>query len=421
MLTVIVITGLIGILALSVDVGFIFSFRTQYQNGIEAAALAGASGLRVAIEDGGSMPQQEGIVKELAVRYAGLNQVRRYSEASRNFIELNPGNVKVDIDDQDQRFPTVTVNSTLNAPTFFGGAFGFNGINVNAASTASLFPVDGGTGTIGACWRPIFLPDSFYDQNGRVHYVGDETRAPLSRKPGDGDYYRSRFAIGARLIGPFIDGAANSQSPVTGLRDTEDQLEIGQRTIMGLDLSFRRDSYFVADFSNLPRASIAAITTQNLGENGHCGQIGVYDPLDPNNVGNELPVYQPTNDQAYNDLRRGLENLRARNQDSIDDGLRLSYRYIKSNNYQDPNSHGLIIPVLLFDPFLAGTNPGRLRVTNIGLFFLDRVTPEGTLQGFFVREIMSGGTAIARDNFSLVDQANAFRRRWLPMSVRLLK
>src|SRR5262245_5785184 len=110
LLTVIVITGLIGILALSVDVGFIFSFRTQYQNGIEAAALAGATGLRVAIEDGGSMPQQESLVKDLAVRYAGLNQVRRYAETNRNFIELNPGAVKVDAPQQDQQFPTVGIN-----------------------------------------------------------------------------------------------------------------------------------------------------------------------------------------------------------------------------------------------------------------------------------------------------------------------
>jgi hypothetical protein len=62
----------------------------------------------------------------------------------------------------------------------------------------------------------------------------------------------------------------------------------------------------------------------------------------------------------------------------------------------------------------------QLRVTNFGLFYLQDVTTDGTLQGFFVREIMAGGTPIASTNFDS-DQQNLFRRSWLPMATQLLQ
>jgi len=57
-------------------------------------------------------------------------------------------------------------------------------------------------------------------------------------------------------------------------------------------------------------------------------------------------------------------------------------------------------------------------VTNIGLFYLKEVSPEGNLTGYFVREIIAGGTQILPRN--LERESASFQRRWLPMSVQLI-
>ena len=49
-----------------------------------------------------------------------------------------------------------------------------------------------------------------------------------------------------------------------------------------------------------------------------------------------------------------------------------------------------------FNPVEIARNAdvAQLKITNIGLFFLEEVRDDGTLRGFFVREIISGGTPI---------------------------
>ncbi len=425
MLTAILITGMIGMLSLSIDLGILFSGRNQLQNGINAATLAGATGLRTSIEADTAMPQQSSIVKALAVQYARLNQVKRVTdpdpesgEPNNNNIVLDPATVTVDTSGD---LPRVEINTSMDMPLLFASIFGFGRITMNATSLASLFPVDGGIGTISGngtfagCWRPLFLPDTFYDSTFTVQYVGGRVGFPL---PGDvsGDYYRSRFAVGGRNIQPYIDGPAGDQ--VTGLRDTQMRSEVGVKTIMGMtppdgmNVVFPRDYYFVANFSGLPRATIAELTAGSLATFGYCGEI---------RVGDEIPVYPRTNVAVYDEVRVGLQSLKQNTDDIIDMGLRSSYKYIKSASFPSPNSHGAIIPVLLYDPFLVNTTPGVVRVTNFGLFFLDSVSVDGTISGFFVREIITGGTPIASTNFSESEIGNTFKPKWLPMSVRLLK
>ncbi|MCI0663553.1 MAG: pilus assembly protein [Acidobacteria bacterium] len=417
-LTALVITGMIGIMALSIDLDFLFNSRNQFQNGIDAAALAGATGFRVSIEADAGMPQQTTVVKDLAVQYAGFNTVRRHTDPdpesdqpNRNKIEVDRGSVTIDLGSD---LPKVRVNTNLDVPLLFAGLFGFEQMNINAGSQASIFPVDGGTGTTGACWRPIFLPDTFYDIDNIVHYLGDPRRPmnPLPNLPGD--FYRSRFAVGARNIPPFFQGPVDS--PVTGLRDTESLTEVSQQTLMGMQpIIFGRYTdglpyYFIADFTGLPRATISALSTGDLANFGYCGQI---------RVGDVIPVYLRSNAAIYDQVRTGLESLLARNPDNIDVSLKAQYSYIKSDIYPDPNSHALILPVLLFNPFEFLNNPRELKVTNFGLFFLETVQPDGTLSGFFVREIITGGTPIQATNIS--GDTLLFQRRWLPMSTQLLR
>lgn len=416
-LTAVLITGMIGMLALSIDLGFLFSNKNQFQNGIDAGTLAGATGLRSSIEADTGMPQQSSIVKALAVQYAGFNQVRRYSDPvpdsgipNSNNIALSANDVTVDL---SLDIPQVKVNTFLETPLLFAGIFGFGSMNINAVSTASLFPVDGGTGSIGGCWRPIFLPDTYYDSANLVHVVGDPARGSFPLPNQNGDYYRSRFAAGGRNMAPYVDGLTSIGFSTTGLRDTQDVSEVGTQTIMGQFVEFSRNNYRIADLSGLPRATFDTLSAGDLANFGYCGQI---------RVGDLLPVFDPALLATYEQVRFGLNSLKTRTNDLVDNNLKLQYRYIKSASYQAPNSHAAIIPVLLFNPVDLVRSPGStsIRVTNIGLFWLEEVRPDGTLYGFFVREIITGGTPIDATNFTS-NSPPTFVRSWLPMSTQLLR
>jgi len=89
--------------------------------------------------------------------------------------------------------------------------------------------------------------------------------------------------------------------------------------------------------------------------------------------------------------------------------------------------------VVLFDPLLLKKNadgsdpplPGgfKVKVTNIGLFYLVRIDTNGDLIGTFVREVFAEGTPIDKENMPLgaADTPPSFQRSWLPVAPRLIK
>lgn len=431
MLTAVMITALIGFLALSIDLGFAFSARNQFQNGIDAAALAGAAGLRLTIESSEAAPQQQSVVQQLAVDFAGFNQVRRYADPdpesgqpNANKIVITASNVQLQTNFD---LPRVKVDATMPIPTLFAGLFGLNGFTMSAAATASVFPVDGGNGTIGSgtavgggCWRPLMVPDTFFDQSDSVHWVGDPARGEgfdneWPRQPGD--YYRSRFAAGARNAQPFLDSFHGGiGSYATGLRDTRLLNDLlSNKTIMGRMVEFKARHYRVANLSTLPRVTADVLSAGDLANFGYCGKI---------RVGDDVQVYSKDDLVIYEQVRLGLQSLHYRTygSDSIDTVILNNYRYVKSGSYPSPNSHGAIIPVLMFNPVDVARNEDitLLKITNFGLFFLQEVRDDGTIRGFFVREIIAGGTPIAARNMS-TDTDPTFKRSWLPMSVQLVR
>jgi hypothetical protein len=431
-LTSVLIMGMVGMLALAIDLGFLFSAKNQFQNGIDAAAVAGGTGLRVTMELDPAAPEQAAVAKSLAVQYAGYNQVRRFADPdpnsgqpNANDIVLTAGEVTID---PGVDIPQVRINTAIQTPLLFAGIFGFNSMNITTTATASLLPVDGGTGSVGSgtsigggCWRPLFLPDTFYDSSDTPIIVGPTTGPP--RLPNQlGDYYRSRFATGARNAFPFIDSYAGGGSSVTGLRDTGAQSEIGVRTIMGQYVTFDHNYYFIANLSGLPRSTYDVLSPGDLARFGYCGKI---------RVGDDIPVYSISDVAVYDQVRIGLTALKSQtlDSDSVDANIETNYRYVTSSSYPGPNTHAAIIPVMFYNPIIwkdpgTITSVTTLKVTNFGLFFLKQVNSNGDISGFFVREIVGGGTPIDATNMS-ADIGSApnwsFKRSWLPMSVQLLK
>ncbi|HYX85198.1 MAG TPA: pilus assembly protein TadG-related protein [Gaiellales bacterium] len=108
-LTVLFMVGLLGVCALTIDVGNLYEQRRQTQSAADAAALAGAA----AIPSGSYTAE--------AQREAGLND--------------RPGDqVAVSYNGTD----SVTVKVTRQAPSFFLGVFGIKTVTVSASATATI-------------------------------------------------------------------------------------------------------------------------------------------------------------------------------------------------------------------------------------------------------------------------------------------
>src|SRR5262249_44198975 len=264
LLTAVAMIGLLGLMALAIDLGYLFSSQTQLQNGINVAALAAGAGLRVTIEADPKASAQEDIARSLATKYGGLNEpsilkLSKPDKDPKDDAQKITDNMKVEVEfDPTTNIPSVRVGTTIRTPTLFAGAFGLQTIKIGAEATASLLTVDGGTGTMASgsqgaragCWRPLLLPDSFYNRTSNALFIVSDN-SPTSRRPTEqDDYYRSRFAAGARNVFPFVDSIGDPPgSQVTGLSDTQLEFDIGTKTIMAQGVTFGQRFYYVADFS----------------------------------------------------------------------------------------------------------------------------------------------------------------------------
>ena len=418
MLTVLVLIAMLGMLALSIDVGYVLNARTQLQSAMDASALAGAVNLRVTIEQGISpAPERDRLVKDAAKRFAAFNPVGVSTDAERNKVTLGEGDVVVRNASGVDETQEILIRTTKEVPLFFGELFGFSTMNVSAGAIASTVPVDGGTGSLSQCWRPLLLPDTFFDKTNNVHWIGDGQRPELP-KPEDGDYYRSRFAVAGRNAVPYVDTRGGDGGWVTGLRDAQVMQDIlTNKTVMGTAVRFALAGYFIADFTSLPRTTFDVLPLSLQAKSGFCGRI---------RVGDEIAVYSSANATAYTQVAQNLQQYMLENAEVPDAAAQTQYRYITSIRgelgYQ-PNTHPRIVPVLFFNPMelLNRNSVTRLRVTNIGLLYLESVDATGdNLRGFFVRETFAEGSPVAQANLSS-DSYPRFRRSWLPTAPRLVR
>lgn len=141
----------IGIAALAVDVGVMYTARTSAQHAADAGALAGA--YTFVIQPTATQPQT---ATDAAVRIANQN----------NVLGTSAGITSADVTvDQANRRVTVVVPRTAargNAVTlFFARIFGLTTSDIAATATAEASPFP----TAGHCIRPIFIPNTAMSQN----------------------------------------------------------------------------------------------------------------------------------------------------------------------------------------------------------------------------------------------------------------
>jgi hypothetical protein len=156
-LVAVAMTAILSVVALAVDLGMLFTARGEAQRVADAAALAGASSFIEA-------PSDADRARNLAVEYAGLNDVRRVP------VTLDPGDVDVDLANLQV---TVEVRRTAASgvaiATWFARVFGIDAVDVAARATAEAAPAGGAT-----CMKPFTIPDAWDDVNKDGNYDNGE-------------------------------------------------------------------------------------------------------------------------------------------------------------------------------------------------------------------------------------------------------
>ncbi len=440
LMATVTILVVVGMLALAVDIGYLMNGRGQLQNIMDSAALAGAQGFHTAIEPAGATAQQTQIVRSLARDFALFNPLRQANGTSGLTLPDEDISIVYPADYPVQPARVIVKHRTA-LPTIFGSVFGLSSMNVSAVAIASTGVVDGGTGIVSGCWRPIMIPDTFYDANNNAWAISgkaifsDGTASPHRDGPGGedwsyarqtGDHYISRFASvnaassrntsdsGFLQQWPLVTGGPTPSGDPTSIRDVNNLAELksqGGRYLIGQRILFRRDDWRIVNFTASGiTGDFPANPVQQINK-GCCTPI---------RVGQLVQVYTPTSDnvgiydnfiqqlQTYFDALAGTSGLitPAANQ----------YKYAQTQNYPTPNANPRVIPVLLCSPIQFSDSPNitQFFVTNIGALFLEQVTPQGEIVGMFVREMVAGGMPLEPQN----EVAN---RALLPVAVQLVR
>ena len=420
LMATVTILVVVGMLALSVDVGYLMNGRGQLQNIVDAAALAGAQGLRTAIEPPGATAEQTLIVRKLAKDFALFNPIRRADGVSG--LHLPDDDILIQY---AANYPVqsarVIVKHRTALPTIFGNVFGISSMNVSAVAIASTSVVDGGTGFVSGCWRPIMIPDTFYDATNKVWAVSgpanfsDGTSSPS--RPGmpealqTGDVYISRFASlkagstrntsdsGFLQKFPLVPGGPIPTGEATSIRDAYNLGELkvsGGRNLIGQRIKLRQNDWRIVNFATSGISGDFPTNPVEQIDKGCCASI---------RVGQLVQVFTPTDDNigiyrnftqrllSYFDFLAGTGGLStvAANQ----------YKFAQTQNYPTPNANPRVIPVLMCSPIQFSNSPqntSQYYVTNIGAFFLEQVGTDGSITGAFVREVVTAGTPLESQN-----------------------
>jgi len=143
------LVGMLGMVALAVDLGMMLGARTGSQRVADAAALAGAGSLITA-------PYDEARARQWALDYAAKNTVLGTT------ADVRPEDVDVLLDEHKVRVRVFNVNSRSNAiRTIFGRVLGWETMNISTVAAAEA--VSAGSGV---CPLPIALPDRWLDNPG---------------------------------------------------------------------------------------------------------------------------------------------------------------------------------------------------------------------------------------------------------------
>jgi len=168
--------ALIGFIALSVDMGNLYTVRADCQKIADAAALAGA---KEAFFFAPADPVAT--AKTAAVSTARAN----YTALDSNDNRLQNANIVVNTTEHTVQVTVLRTAANLNpVPTFFGRIFGIDTVDVSAMATAEVYRPTGLP--FGAkCIKPWLMPDRYDFGSGLETIDQDDRGKTFNVKQGD--------------------------------------------------------------------------------------------------------------------------------------------------------------------------------------------------------------------------------------------
>lgn len=142
------LTAFLGVAALALDLGMLYTARTESQRVADGAALAGAAILF-------NQPTNEAGARQEAKTYAAMNNVRGEP------VSLQDSDVEVFLNIRKVRVTVRHIDGGLNGPipTYFARILGFDQAEVVTVAAAQVYP------SLGLeCILPLALPDKWCEE-----------------------------------------------------------------------------------------------------------------------------------------------------------------------------------------------------------------------------------------------------------------
>jgi putative Flp pilus-assembly TadE/G-like protein len=359
-LVAVALVGLLGMGALTIDVGMLYDARAQAQRAADAAALAGASAFRDFARADASGPANTRAL-DLATR----------NSINGTLIPATDVTVEV-IPDQDKVRVTVR---RANIGLWLARVLGQNFGAVSARAAAAAAPAGGAW-----CVKPFAIPDIWDERNTDPGRTGQDRNANRqwdanegwNYEPGQGDSYvpgdPADPSVGTGYGSAFRNGHGD------GYNDYGRQL-----TIKSQDPQTAITSGFFYPF-RLGNSTGAQDYRDNI---SRCS---------PDRVDVGTP-YSVENGNMVGPTRQGIDDLL-----SQDPGARWNPTggpdgrgAVEGSSYSDWRSSPRVVAVPLFDPSqIVGLQSGgnlQLTFNNIGLFFIEGFAGSGAqapVQGRFL-------------------------------------
>ena len=157
---VLAMVALLGMAALAIDVGVLYTARAQCQNAADSGALACAGFMTTIKLNPGAVNK----IKNKGVEYANYNKVLSQP------VNIGASAVSVDLNRKSCRVCVARTTAGNNpVPTFFGRILGRNTVDISACATAEI-----ANAKVSNCIKPWALPDAFVDSNGNNVYNSGE-------------------------------------------------------------------------------------------------------------------------------------------------------------------------------------------------------------------------------------------------------
>lgn len=220
-LVAVLLLFLIGMVALVVDVGYLYATRSELQNAADAAALAGARQLGFLYEEMSHGAQKAYDCGSCSAIVAAATDFK--NQAGGVAIEIQPADVEVGRWKDKTFTPTTAAPNAVrvsasrvagnNGPllTFFAGLFGKESFDVRAQAVAALTAQSTGNAEL-----PVGFATAFFDRYAGDDYCGEDIKFyPAGEASCAGWHVFNEKASSAETLRNVLD-TLNPQKDVKG-------------------------------------------------------------------------------------------------------------------------------------------------------------------------------------------------------------